>query len=145
MSEFRTPLRVEETDEFGGIWTLLEPLRYYSDLLKRDITVPQGFQTDFASVPRLLGIYDLEGGKCNKAAVVHDWLYSTQCVDRATADAVLREAILASGYSAFTAGVFYAAVRIGGGSHWRADNLPQADDVNATMIATTALMRAGAS
>lgn len=142
MSQFLSPLRVEETDEFGGLWTLLAPLTYRSDVLKRDVTVPAGFVTDFASVPRMLGMYDLEGGKCNKAAVVHDWLYSTQMVDRKTADQVLREAILASGYSGFTASVFYAAVRAFGGSHWKADNQPQTDAVAAAMITDTALMRA---
>jgi hypothetical protein len=97
MSEFLTPLRVEETDEFGGLWTLLAPLRYRQRSLGRVITVPAGFVTDFASVPRILGVYDLEGGKCNKAAVVHDWLYSMGSiaggVDRKAADQVLREAM----------------------------------------------------
>jgi hypothetical protein len=135
---FLSPLIAEETDEFGGLWTLYKPLSYYSAILQRQIDVPAGFVTDYASVPRLLGVYDLEGGKCNKAAVIHDWLYSTQCVDRATADAVLREAILASGYSAATAALFYAAVRLGGGSHWKKPNVPQSAEVAQAMSAETA-------
>lgn len=134
MSRFLSPLRAEQVDEFAGLWKLLAPLRYQSDRLARVLEVPAEFQTDFASVPRVLGLYDLEGGRCNQAAVVHDWLYSTQAVDRATADAVLREAILASGYSAFTAGVFYAAVRLGGASHWTAPNQPQPAHVQEAMM-----------
>jgi hypothetical protein len=148
MSAFLTPLRVEETDEFGGLWTLLAPLSYRSDLLGRVITVPVGFVTDFASVPRILGVYDLEGGKCNKAAVVHDWLYSMGSiaggVDRKAADQVLREAIGASGYGEFTASMFYAAVRVAGASHWDKDNLAQPGAVTANMQALAATMKAGA-
>lgn len=133
MSRFLSPLRVEEVDEFAGTWRLTEPLAFDSEVLGRVVTVPAGFVTDFASVPRILGIYDLEGGRCNKAAVIHDWLYSVQCVDRETCDKVLREAIRASGYSAITAGLFYAAVRLGGASHWTQPNVPQSPDVAAAM------------
>jgi hypothetical protein len=125
VSSFLTTLDCRETNEFGGLWTLLAPLAYDSDLLGRIVTVPAGFVTDFASVPRLPIFYLAEGGKGNKAAVVHDWLYSSQAVDRKTADQVLREALICSGYSRATAAVFYAAVRIGGGSHWTAPNNPQ--------------------
>lgn len=146
MSEFRSPLCVEEIDEFGGIWQLTAPLRYYSDLLKRELVADTGMKTDFASVPRILGIYDLEGGRCNKAAVIHDMLYSAGSayggVDRATADKVLREAILASGYGAATANLFYAAVRIGGGSHWRQANVVQPMKVDAGWKAFAAGLRA---
>lgn len=42
------------------------------------VTVPKGFITDFASVPKklwgLVGPY----GRHTKAAVLHDWLYSSQ-------------------------------------------------------------------
>jgi hypothetical protein len=136
---FVTPyLDSREIDEQKGLHQLLSPLSYYSAILERVVTVPAGFVTDFASVPRILGVYDLAGGKCNKAAVIHDWLYSTQCVDRETADRVLREAILASGYGAFTAGVFYAAVHTFGASHWAKPNVPQTANVAQAMSAETA-------
>jgi hypothetical protein len=125
MSAFLTTLDCRETDEFAGLWTLLAPLAYDSGLLGRIVTVPAGFVTDFASIPRLPFVYLAEGGKGNRAAVVHDWLYSSQAFDRATADQVLREALIASGYSKVTAGLFYAAVRVGGGSHWTEPNNPQ--------------------
>jgi hypothetical protein len=137
-SEFLTNLCAEVVDELAGIWQLEKPLVYRSVVMDRTITVPAGFKTDFASVPRILGIYDLEGGKCNKAATVHDLLYTLgsagrMAVDRATADAVLREAILASGYGRTTAALFYAAVRSFGGSHWKAPNLPQQPHVDAVL------------
>jgi hypothetical protein len=138
MSEFMTQLCVEEVDEFAGIWALTKPLIYRSDLLGRRLTVPATFQTDFASVPRLPVVYLAAGGRGDRAAVVHDWLYSTQCVDRSTADRVLREALLASGYSDMLANTFYVAVRTFGGSHWKLPNLPQHPDVQAAMDAAPA-------
>jgi hypothetical protein len=125
VSKFLTTLDCRETDEFGGLWTLLAPLAYDSEVVGRIITVPAGFVTDFASIPRLPFVYLAEGGRGNRAAVIHDWAYSTQFVDRATADKVLREALIASGYSKATAALFYAAVRLGGASHWTAPNNPQ--------------------
>jgi hypothetical protein len=133
VSRFLTDLDVREVNEVGGLWKLLAPLDYESDLLGKTVVVPADFVTDFASVPRLPFVYLTQGGKGNKAAVVHDWLYSTQAVDRKTADQVLREALAASGYSGFTAWLFYAAVRVGGGSHWDAPNVGQEPAVAALM------------
>lgn len=133
MSSFLTTLDCREVDEFGGLWELLAPLAYDSDLLGHIVTVPAGFITDFASVPRLPFFYLAEAGKGNKAAVIHDWLYSSQAVDRKTADQILREALLASGYSAITASLFYAAVRVGGGSHWNEPNNEQPASVQEVM------------
>lgn len=127
MSQFLTPLQAEEVDEFAGTWRLMAPLVYESDLLGKTITVPVGFVTDFASVPRVLGVYDLVGGRCNKAATLHDFAYTTQFVDRETADKLLREAIRASGYGAVTAAIFYAAVRSGGSSHWDDASTPRGE------------------
>jgi hypothetical protein len=149
VSEFLSPLRVEETDEIAGLWTLLEDFSYRSDLLARVVTVPQAFVTDFASVPRLPGTYLLAGGKGNKAAVVHDYLYTIGkahpgSIDRETADGVLREAMRASGYGAAMAWAFYQAVRIGGASHWSADNNDQSSYVEAAMHSVADALRAGA-
>jgi hypothetical protein len=148
MAKFLTRLQVEEIDEFAGTWRLLAPLVYRSDVLQRDVTVPAGMVTDFASVPRVLGLYDLEGGRCNAAAVVHDFLYSAGSayggVTREQADDVLYEAILASGYGKITAGLFYLAVRAAGASHWQGPNNPQPMNVTAAMEADALMMRAGA-
>lgn len=122
-----------EIDEFEGIWQLDAPLAYYSLILGRLVTIPAGFKTDFASVPRLPIVYLAAGNKGNRAAVVHDWLYSTQCVDRGTADRVLREAMLSCGYSDMLANSFYLAVRTFGESHWKQPNLTQADKVAQAM------------
>jgi hypothetical protein len=149
VSKFLSPLRVEETDEFAGLWTLLDDFSYRSDLLGRVVTVPQGFVTDFASVPRLPFAYLFAGGKGDKAAVIHDYLYTMGkehpgSIDRATADAVLREAMRASGYSAAMAWAFYQAVRSFGGTHWNDENNAQPAWASAAMGSLAESMRAGA-
>ena len=134
MSRFLTTLDTRLIDEFDGINLLLAPLVYESDLLGQTVTVPKDFRTDYASVPRLPLAYLAVGGKGTRAAVVHDWLYSGGLgVTRETADAVFKEALLASGYSGFTAALMYAGVRFGGESRFTQPNVPQAPHVAAMM------------
>jgi Protein of unknown function (DUF1353) len=115
-AQFLTPLRCEQVTEDD--WILLEPLRYYSAVLEREIAVPAGFITDYASVPRLPFIYWFTGGLAAAPAVLHDWLYRTdsQDVSRAQADAVLAEAMGVRGYWKARSWFMWAGVRIGG--HW---------------------------
>jgi hypothetical protein len=101
------------------LWRLTAPLVYQSDVAKMTFTVPAGFITDLASVPRIPIAYLLAGGTSNEASVVHDFIYSTHPVDRATADAVLKEASLLTGVPKWRAWLMWAGVRVGGGgSHW---------------------------
>lgn len=118
-AEFRSQLDTEVYDEQKGIDKLLGALAYFSAVLGKLIEVPAGFLTDYASVPRLPLAYAVLGGKGKKAAVVHDWLYKSQSVPRAVADAVFREALEASGYGPVVRAMFYAGVRVGGWVAWR--------------------------
>jgi hypothetical protein len=112
MSEFLTPLR---TEYLSGPWfRLLEPLVYRSDLVDTVLTVPKGFVTDFASVPRIPIAYWLFGSKANKAATVHDYLYREGRYSRKTSDRVMLEAMQATGYNWLTRRVMYRCVRMGG-------------------------------
>ena len=125
MSHFVTDLDVRKlardpSADKRGTRQLLAPLVYCSDLLGREIVVPTGFVTDFASVPRIPVAYLLTGGCAERAAVVHDWFYTTHEVDRATADAVFHEAILAEGEPRWRAWLMWAGVRIGGAGPYQA-------------------------
>ncbi|MFH2076618.1 MAG: DUF1353 domain-containing protein, partial [Pseudomonadota bacterium] len=67
MSKFLTELdaRLVKDDR---IWKLDSPLIYESDLLGL-IEVPEGFETDLASVPRVPFVYMLWGGKAHREGV----------------------------------------------------------------------------
>lgn len=70
---FLTELVVKEPKDGEGEWELVEDLVYQG---KRDIiTIPAGFKTDFASVPRIFWNIFPPVGRHTKAAVVHDFLY----------------------------------------------------------------------
>lgn len=124
MAKFITSLRVEELEDNSadgrGTWQLLTLLAYKSDVADTIFVVPAGFITDFASVPRIPIAYLLTGGTAHAAAVVHDFLYTNHEVPRAMADAVFREAIIASGGPSWRAWMMWAGVRIGGGGSWDA-------------------------
>lgn len=84
-------------------------------------TVPRGFITDLTSTPRpLWGVFP-PTGRYEFAAVLHDWLYWSQSVTRAEADALLLEAMAVCGVSWIDRHAIYAGVRLGGGKAW-ADN-----------------------
>lgn len=117
----RASRKLDGTTLSLGAWVLTRPLVYESAALKVRITVPQGFRTDFASVPRLPFVYWLYGGDfCDEAATVHDWAYSTGAIGRKQADAVFREAMLAEGVSPFRAWPMWLGVRCFGASHYKA-------------------------
>jgi hypothetical protein len=115
MSRFLTPLRAEKS---GSVWTILRPLIYDSDVAQRVFIVPEGFVTDFASVPRIPLAFLLTGDSAHEAAVVHDWLYREKTVSRKTADAVFREASGASGEPGWKSWLMWAGVRVGGWMAW---------------------------
>lgn len=119
MSAFLSRCDLEIADNTDdGQWVLINPLVYQSDVGGMVITVPAGFRTDLASVPRLPMVYWLTGDCAREAAVVHDYLYSTHLVSRKTADAVLKEASAVTGVPAWRRIMMWAGARAFGGSHW---------------------------
>lgn len=119
MSAFLSGLKVELATD--STWRLTEPLIYQSDVLGKTITVPAGFVTDFASVPRLPVAYLLAGGEANEAAVIHDYLYHSHDVPRADADAVLEEAMGVTGQPWWRRKLMWAGVRVFGGTPYAND------------------------
>lgn len=129
-SEFRTALITDFVDDEND--RLDKPLVFYSGALDREITVPAGFITDYASVPRLPFAYWLAGGTARKAAVVHDFLYRqggtlSPPVSRQQADAAFLEAMEVSGQPWLRRTAMWAAVRAFG---WTAypDTSPQKEE-----------------
>jgi hypothetical protein len=85
------------------------------------VTVPQGFVTDFASIPREFYSFLRPDGDYAFAAVVHDFLYWDQTSSREAADDTLKAAMTDFDIPSLTKEVIYKAVRLGGGPAWRED------------------------
>lgn len=112
-------------DNQSGIWELVAPLSFQSDILGRTITAPQYFRTDFCSVPRVPIAYDMLGNRARMSGTIHDYLYTTHETTRLVADQVLKEMLVLNGVDEDEAQLFYIAVRAGGGSHWGPDTPPK--------------------
>lgn len=86
------------------------------------ITVPKGFITDGASIPKSLQwIYD-PYGKYIKAAVIHDYLYSKYNdtgINRTLADKIFDFIMKETGVNAKTRRKFYVAVKYFGKIFWQ--------------------------
>lgn len=119
MAAFLTELLLRD-DGTGDSFTLIQPLVYRSTRHgTRLITVPANFTTDFASVPR--GLWNIlpKMGPWDKASVIHDFLYQTGSVPKATADAIFSEAMSISGVPTWKRWTMYLAVSFGGGRAWQ--------------------------
>ena len=102
MSAFTGPLTVTQLDEDWKLWRLEQALRYEIGSLGsgRVIDVPAGFETDGASVPRLLWWLLPTWGSYSRAAAVHDFIIGLvkagepidDAPDRLTCDRIFWEA-----------------------------------------------------
>lgn len=117
-ARFLSTLRTDRAGLASADRILLAPLVFDSVLLDRRITVPEGFVTDFASVPRAPFTYWLFGGVGDEAAVVHDFLYEKALVTRDLADLVYGEALDACGVARWRRAAMVLAVQLFGGSRY---------------------------
>lgn len=119
---FKSSLRVKSLD--GPWWELLEPLRYKSAILDREIVVPENFVTDFDSIrklpPLLFWFFSTDE---DGPPVVHDYLYRVAEDPRKTCDRVYLEAMRVEDYPSYKRYPKYWGVRFGGedsyGTHKR--------------------------
>lgn len=116
MKGFHSPLRTEDNLD-GKTAKLIAPLRYFTAVENYGfITVPKGFVTDYASVPR--GLWNLfpPHGKYSAGAVIHDYLYRRTLLDRKFCDRVFLEAMELLGVNWFSRHTIYRGVRLFGGA-----------------------------
>lgn len=124
-----------------SLWGLHDPLSYRPSNAEDTITVPKGFVTDLASIPRWGWIVLPPDGPWVKGAVIHDFLYATRGAGtwkthpsgntrtgpytRREADWILRDALGNRGVGVLRRNLIWAAVRIGGGGGWGKDHARQ--------------------
>lgn len=85
------------------------------------VSVPPGFVTDFASVPRIFWTLLPPDGLYTYPAIVHDYLYWFQPVSRQDADAIFLEIMEEFEVRPSARAAIHAGVRAGGGIAWDAN------------------------
>lgn len=85
-------------------------------------TVPEGFQTDFASILRLFWRVLPPAGPWAKAAVLHDYLYRNGIGTRAEADLLFYHCMEQDNVPWWQRVVIYRAVRLFGGQYYASAN-----------------------
>ena len=89
------------------------------------VTIPTGFMTDGASIPKVFhNLLGPTGPGWFEAGVLHDFLYSKQSdrhfkVDRATADMLFKEVMFNLGVPWHKREMIYRAVRMFGWRSWK--------------------------
>jgi hypothetical protein len=100
VARFESPLRIQKIGEESGrpVWRLTAPLRYRSLVLAGVgfdpvFEVPEGFETDLTSAPRLPMVFLFAGDTAHAPAALHDYLYRGKLFKRKVCDAVMNEAM----------------------------------------------------
>jgi uncharacterized protein DUF1353 len=119
MSSFTTPLQVQPLNDRD--WKLLSPFKYHVGSLSSAevISVPSGFVTDFASVPRILWAIIPPWGNYGKAAVIHDYCYSRELYSRQRSDEIFLEGMEVLKVPHWKRKLMYYMVRVYGWPAWK--------------------------
>lgn len=119
MTEFPTIILTQVQPDFE-FYEVYEDCKYDDHL-----TIPKGFQTDFASIPKFLWGLMAPHQAAAPASVLHDYFYTDHPLglgglgmsmkeERLFADKLFRDILIEHGVSKFQAGVMYNAVRLFG-------------------------------
>lgn len=121
---FFNPLDLRDVD--GRNWIVLADLVYQAHD-GWDYHVPRGFKTDLASIPQFFWRLFPKTGEYDRAAVLHDWLYTNQGNDRGIPNRILTkpevdllflEAMESLHVPYLRRNVMYWAVRLFGQGAW---------------------------
>jgi len=128
MSRFTDVLVVSPLAD-GKTWVIVRDFWYDvgAENSGDHIDVAIGFQTDFATIPRLFWAILPKWGRYGNATVIHDWLYWVQTRPRREADAILLEAMGVLGVTSLVKVAMYWAVRLFGGLAWYRNQADKAD------------------
>ena len=122
MAHFEAGISVQRTGRYDNsgraLWRLLRDLIFKSAEFG-SIVVPEGFVTNYASVPRLPIVYWYCGDRVYEEPALHDYLYTVRHLPRVEADKIFLESLLSNPkIPDGMARTMYAAVRVFGNSSW---------------------------
>ena len=86
-----------------------------------EVTVPPGFVTDLASIPREFWSVLSPNARYSYPAIIHDYLYWFQTCTRGQANAVLKMAMEYLAVPSAQIFIIYNAVRLAGESAWNSN------------------------
>lgn len=121
---------VKSRDPHGGLfvyrfkepmWALLKPISWTPSIGQPSLArvdVPNGFVTDFASIPRAFWSLLRPDGDYTYPAILHDYLYWTQERSREDCDAVIRYSMMDFQIPTLTREAIYQGVRKFGQTAW---------------------------
>ncbi|EGS6735892.1 DUF1353 domain-containing protein, partial [Salmonella enterica] len=96
-------------------WRVYEPFEFYlSDDNSDIISVPAGFVTDLATIPRIFWTLLPPDGKYAKAAIIHDWMYDNALRTKKEADLIFLDGMTVLGVPQWKRIIMYYAVRLFG-------------------------------
>ena len=115
-------INTHHEDAQGNVFTLRENLKiFWRD---RSFTVPEGFESDGASVPRFFwrAVFPPGDNRALQAAFAHDYLYRTHPDGwtKLEADHMFYELLIDGGIPCFRALLAYLGVRFFGAKAWEA-------------------------
>jgi hypothetical protein len=96
----------------GDFWVVRDRLDW------EGITVPIGFVTDLATVPRIFWSIIPRAGVYGYAAVIHDYLYRTATVNKKEADLIFLKIMTEHGVKRWKRLMMYWAVKFFGFIDW---------------------------
>lgn len=99
-------------------WLLIEDLPYAIRDTNKEITIPKGFVTDYASIPRAFCMLLPQQGRYSRSAIIHDYLYWKQECSRKQSDRLMFVAMTESGVDSDTRDKIYKAIRLFGQTAW---------------------------
>ena len=122
---------------------LTQPKAKYPWTVKRDFVYfwrgknyvcPEGYETDFLSVPRFLWSILNPTGPGAWGSLIHDILYSSEMLPREQTDRIFLSAMLDSECDIFRANTMFRAVRVFGGATWLKHNPEEVSEDLVTVV-----------
>jgi len=119
MSSFTEPLIVKKISK--RMWEVQRGFNYHigAEHNKEFVHVPEGFPTDFASIPRILWIIFPPDGQYTQSSVLHDYLYFSRIYKRRKADHIFLESMKVLEVPFWKRHTMYRAVRLCGWIPWK--------------------------
>lgn len=115
---FQSDLVLIKHKQRESLWVVVEDCTYYSALTNKTYTIPKGYFTDLATVPKVFQWVLPPDGEYKWECCLHDMFYDSVAqgkMDRKLADNIFNEAMKVGKITKWKMLLIYGAVRLFGG------------------------------